>query len=80
MTLRDIGKVQEMLSEIIPAIKDHIERDDIDSMMLIINGKNDSGIHQYKFIPAGTNYLEWIGILEFLKQEMMMRADDELYE
>ena len=78
MTLRDIGKVQEMLSEIIPALKEHIDRDEVESMMLIINGKKESGIHQYKFLPAGTNYLEWIGVLECLKQEMMDRSYEEI--
>jgi hypothetical protein len=76
MTLRDVGKMQEMLSEIIPAIQSHIDNDEIESMMVVINSKNNDGIHQYRFMPSNINAFEWIGILEYLKQELMYSVEE----
>lgn len=76
MTLRDVGKMQEMLSEIIPAIQTHIDNDEIESMIVIINSKNDGGIHQYRFMPGDINALEWIGILEYFKQDLMYSLEE----
>jgi hypothetical protein len=71
MTLRDVGKTQEIISEILPAIQQHIDNDDIDSLVVVINTKKNNGIHTYKFIPPEANLIEWLGILELIKIQLL---------
>lgn len=79
MTLRDVGKIQEIISEVIPALQRHIDNDDIDSLVVLVNTKKNNGINIYKFMPEEANLLEWLGILELVKMDLL-GSDDVDYE
>ena len=70
----DVGKKADTLGEVIPYLQELIDKDEIDSMALIVIKKDEKvsrNMHQRVYI-GNTTPFDWIAIFEIMKDFMKL--------